>query len=350
MTKELLLFKKTFLIKRTASLLLSLIIVCFSVTGCVPKRYKPVSPAGISTQDQAETSSTSSLSKKIYYLKKGDSFSFVDNDISPRVTLTAETCESLSDSIKDVQVDFIYDDLYDTENAFERLNRRDDVEFHQYNATDNNGNLSADRLCDVVKENNQKYLEAADFGGNIKESFYEYIADDKLLEICKLIVDSVNRILLLYPDIDRDRVYCTLGDLKVFYCDVGMSFASVNEDRVVKINRNIMKTTALLQGEGNEERDILIHEVMHLVQHGCPCEHIPDCEFRAGISKRYDDDRYNSSFFDPLIEGSAEKCMSNITGDKELTYSNYINYIDSLDVCTMMDNNLSYNYIESISF
>lgn len=329
-------------------IILCVIVALSGLSGCLSSRSNSQIPTPTkATENPATSDQSTSYSDSGYRLNKGSQFSFATEDNSPTVTISEEAREKLLSYMDSIKIEYVYEELYDTDNAYKRMTSSDYVTKHKYNALDNSGKLTVEHLAEIVKANNALFFESVD---DTKKAFFENVEDDKLDEICAVIIESIEKLLDLYPDIDKDRVYCNFGYLKVLYTKAGMSFAAIDQEGILKINRNIMKTAVLLQGDGNEEKDILIHEAMHLVQRGCQCENIPHCTQRVGISKLYDDDRYNSAYFVPLFEGSAEKSMSNITGDKESTYTTYIGYIDSLDLCAAIDPELYPTYFESISF
>ena len=265
-----------------------------------------------------------------------------NNDISPNIHLKKECADSLKSKLDGISVEFPYNDLYQTEECYKRLQTKIDVKQHRKSALNSSGKLTPEDLLHTVKQNNEDYL--AD-----KSAFVEAPEDDYIIQICRLIVDTVEEMKKQYPDVDWNRVYCNLGNLKIMYKKGMVDNAQVTADMVMNISPNMFKIVDIMSDE-NGCRDVVIHEIMHIIQVGCPCEEIEHCTRRCGISFRWDDFEFNTSDFGWLFEGSAERAMCNLTGDEPFTYKYMINYICSLNLCTMLNQENPANYAETLSF
>lgn len=97
-------------------------------------------------------------------------------------------------------------------------------------------------------------------------------------------------------------------------------------------------------------RDVVIHEIMHIVQFGCSCEKTEHCERHVGFTYLWDDVKFQGNDWSWLVEGSAELNMCMLTGDDPITYQNKINYIQSLNLATFLKKTVSADYAQALSF
>lgn len=267
---------------------------------------------------------------------------FMENDNSQKVTLSENAEDEIKLLIDSMKIDFPYSDLYQTEECFNRLNVKFNVTTHKYSALNDAGKLDAQHLLNIVKNNNSNYLDEHTFG-------LEAPKDEFTLELCQLIIDTVNELQKRIPDIDYKRVYCNLGNLKILYKKGMVDNAQVTADMVMHISPNMFEIVELMSGD-SACRDVVIHEIMHIIQIGCSCEEIENCTRRCGVSYRWSDFELNTSDFGWFFEGSAERSMCNLTGNEPITYKYMINYICSVNLATMLDEDVPANYAETISF
>ncbi len=268
--------------------------------------------------------------------------SLSNNDFSEKVFLNKQSVITIQQIIDKVDVSFPYENLYQTEECYSRLNTIINVQNHKFSALNSDGVLDANYLLESVKDNNKTYLAENEF-------LLETPADDELLQICRLIVDTVNEMKRQQPHIDYSRVHCNLGSLKVLYKKGMVDNAQVTSDMVLHISPTMFQIVDIMTNE-NGCRNVVIHEVMHIVQMGCLCEEIKHCTRRCGISYYWDDFEFNTSDFRWLFEASAERSMCNLTGDELFTYEYMINYLCSLNLCTVLNENIPANYAETLSF
>ena len=272
---------------------------------------------------------------------KNTNFVLNKNDDSANIELTQDSIDELKRTIDNIKVDVPYSELFKTEECYNRLNQSIAINTHDSIFNDF-AELSGSSLMTKVKDNNKVYLQENTFG-------YEVPDDDFLLELCDLIIETISKIKNEYPTIDYKRVLCNLSNLKILYKKGMVDNAQVTAEMVLNISPNMFEIVELMSGK-NGCRNVVIHEIMHIVQLGCQCENIEHCTMRCGFSYRWDDFDINSTDFRWLFEGSAERMMCNITGDVALTYKYMINYICTMNIATMLNDSVSANYLETLSF
>ncbi len=275
--------------------------------------------------------------------QKNSTLALKDN--SAKVYIDSYDAENFLGYLDKITIDYPYSDLFETEECYNRLNITIDVKNHKFSALNSKQELDVNYLADIVLKNNKEYLS------NIKNNTFglEIPEDSYLKEVCGLIVDTVNKLKKEHSNINYNRVYCNLGNLKIMYKKGMIQNAQVNEKIVLTISPNMLKIVENTYGE-NASRNVIIHEIMHIVQLGCDCEQINNCGRRCGISYMWNDFKVNTSDFSWLSEGSAERSMCNLTGDSPITYENMINYLTTLNLCSVADKKITANYAETICF
>lgn len=258
------------------------------------------------------------------------------------VTLSAQGAEAAWEVISQQTGDYQWAHLYDLEEVKKRLDFDASVESHVYCVLDENGTLSAEHLYQLVLENNAAFLADKPFG-------YTAVEEDYIREICDFIVMVVDAMTEKYPQLDWQRVYCNLGNLKILY-DVGMlSFAQVSAEMILSISQNNTQTILNLKGEDGFSR-VMTHEIMHIIQIGCACEQIENCGRRAGIAVYWDDFSLNTTDWSWLAEGSAERQMCTLTGWDAVTYQYKIDYICSMTMAVLLRDTVAPDTLDTLCF
>jgi len=272
--------------------------------------------------------------------KAEECYSFAEESIEP-VVYDAEKLAELKKMLKNYSVEYGYEELFDYEKATEGISVDHTVESHQYSALDVAGKLTKEHLCEIVQENNEEYLK------NVA-SIIKKVDKKRIQEICEIITDVTNDMLEQYPEIDKKRVYCNLGNLKIVEKVSALDYAAVEENMVLHINRG---TAALLDSKSDASMyNVIVHETMHILQFGCDCERKNGCARRCGLAHYYDGQEPQYSDWIWLGEGSAERMACLYMDAKPMTYMNHVNYIMTLDLVTTLREDVPENYMETIYF
>lgn len=261
---------------------------------------------------------------------------------SENLHFSQSSADAVLSAVKKQQVNYEYAYLYQLEEVIRRLDFDASAEKHQYSALDADGKLNAAHLAELVTENNEIYLENNSFGHEKPEENY-------ILEICDFIIFYVEQIYDKHPDIDWQRVYCNLGNLKILYNTGMLSYAQVSKDLVLSISKVNTGIVLNIKGEDAFSR-VLIHEIMHIIQIGCQCEEIENCSRRAGMSVYWDDFSLNTGDWTWLVEGSAERMMCNLTGKDAVSYQYKMDYICSFTLSVLLRDDVQADTMETLCF
>ncbi len=309
---------------RIISLILSLICMFSVLSGCANQEKKP-------------PSLDEKMKERVFDLE------WDGEACEKNASLTKEKADELFKLIDSIENEYPYAHLYETDKALERLSFDSSVEEHKHSATDKSGKLTASALVESVKKNNEDFLASKPFG-------YKNVEDSYLKELCTLIIETIEKVLTKYPDIDKKRVYCNLGNLKILY-DTGMlDFAQVTDKWVLAVNNLTASMAQTLKGEG-AYRNTIIHESMHIIQIGCECEEIGEnAGRRCGICVYWDDWDLNSADWGWFFEASAERNASNLTNADPMTYTYWVDYLCSFDMAVILDKDNSADVMETVCF
>lgn len=268
-------------------------------------------------------------------------YSFSEDAGTETVQLNeAKTADFLS-NLAAQNIAYGYDELFCYEKAMQGVCSDHSVATHAYSALDENGILTKEHLFETVRKNNAAYLADTALVGDIDD-------DTFLMRICEIIVDATNATLSAYPQIDKDRVYCNLGNLKIVEKVSALDFAAVEPDMVLHVNRNTAAMTSILTS--SNMYNVIVHETMHILQFGCSCERIEGCLRRCGMAHAYSGWEQDYADWLWLAEGSAERMADLYAGVEAMTYHTLVNYILTLDLATVTKDDVPANYLETLNF
>lgn len=261
---------------------------------------------------------------------------------SDPLTLSEDGAAAVLAAVDAQKADYTLEYLYEMDEVKARLDFDASVTEHAHSALDATGALNAQHLTRLVLANNAEFLADDPFG-------YSELTAEDITELCTLIIHTVERMKAKYPDIDWERVYCNLGNMKILY-DVGMlAYAQVSGDMVLSVSENNAGIVTIMEGE-NGFRDVLIHETMHIIQVGCECEQIENCGRRAGISVYWDDFLLNSTDWTWMVEGSAERNMCTLTGGDAISYQYKMDYLCSFTMSVLLRDEVKADTMETLCF
>lgn len=275
------------------------------------------------------------------FQQKETTFRFADQP-SETVRLSEDGVEAVLAAVKSTQPDYFLQQYYQLEEVISRLEFDAYVKSHQHSALNEAGVLEGAYLASLVRKNNEEFLATKPFG-------YTAVEADYIGQLCDFMVQVVNKMSEIYPDVDWDRVYCNLGDLKILYNSGMLSYAQVTDERILAISKNNTEIVLNMKGEDGFSR-VLTHEIMHIIQLGCGCENVDAFGRRAGISVYWDDFTLNTTDWTWLVEGSAERNMCRLTGGEAVSYQYKMDYICSLTMSILLRDSVQADTVESLCF
>lgn len=261
------------------------------------------------------------------FREKENPFTFRETSTEP-ILFSEDAAESLKKAVSAVEAVYPYEDLYELEEVKKRLNFSVSVEKHAFSALNASGELDGDHLASLVKANSDAFLDTKPFG-------YKRVEDEYLGELCTFIVRVVSAMREKYPDLDWERVFCNLGNLKIAYDKGSLNYAQVSDEMILGINENNTHIVEVMEGADGFSR-VLTHETMHILQMGCSCEDLGEGSRRAGICVYWDDFTLNTADWTWMVEGAAERNMCKLTGGDAVTYQYKMDYLCSLTYSVLL--------------
>lgn len=275
--------------------------------------------------------------------KKERIYTFDAEDRSAAAQYDAQKLKAFAEWVRGITVEYGYEEFFDYSAAMQGIYVDHAVEQHRFCALDESGKLTKEYLCEIVKENTSRYLEDS------RDDLIRPIEDEALLlRFCEIIVESTNEALQKVPSIDRARVLCNLGNLKIVERAAATDLAAVEPGMVLHVNRNMANMYSIMSKNGMYFT--MVHETMHILQFGCTCEQIPNCKRRCGLAHAYIGQGQDFSDWTWLAEASAEQMAALLLDQAPKTYRNMVGYLLTMDLCTMLQKNVPANYAETLSF
>ncbi|MDD3222329.1 MAG: hypothetical protein EOM34_16800 [Clostridia bacterium] len=322
----------------------SILLTSALCVGCGPAK---VAAASASTTMAVEETTSETVMQTV------DTSIYDNKEILPYdgtpVSMGLDAFMAFNDYLNTVNVNYEYEEFYGIDEA---LNKQSSTPFvksetHSHSIELKDGKFDAEAMVDVVLNNNQAYLES-DEVSDFKKSTYSELTRSEIANLSSVIADTLNAEIERNPSIDIEELKCVVGNLKMF-SSISTSNAYVNMDDCLAISPNMIDIASIINSDNeNVERDIIVHESMHLIQKTC-ADNQKDVEV-IGISHSYEDLDVNPLKWLWFLEGSAEKEMCNITGDEAITYKYKISYLDSLTMATMLRDGVSADQTEKICF
>lgn len=243
--------------------------------------------------------------------------------------------------LNNLNTKYDYENLYNLDNSLSEYNKLLLTDKHDGSLS----SITVDELMSKVLKNNEKYKKEN------KSSIYRELKNKELRNLCEIIVNTVNDFIKDNDSIDVNRIKCILGDLKILSQRSSFNNAFVTDDNCLVMSPNMLKVAQLINGEGTD-KDVLIHEINHLLQKGCNCDLNKNSNLKRnfGFSYGFKNIGVNSLDFSWIYEASAEKNMVNYTGHEPLAYKNRIGYLESLSLVNITNENYKVNDTEKLSF
>lgn len=271
------------------------------------------------------------------------SYTFDSDNSSRELSFDTDMLNNFVSAVKALNIDYGYDEMFNYQKAMEGMNADFTVERHKNSALDENGILTKEHLLEIVNKNTADYLNSVATG-----IIHKIDDRDFLLRICEIIVQATNDILNQYPEIDKARVYCNLGNLKIVEKKSALDFAAVEPGMILHLNGNTAQIADIM--EGKSMYSVIVHETMHIIQYGCSCEPDKSCIRRCGFARAHSEWEQDYSDWMWLEEASAERMACLYSDVQPMTYENMVKYLTTLDFVTMLQNDVPADYLEVLSF
>lgn len=265
------------------------------------------------------------------------------------ISLSNSDYETFVKYLKEIKLEYKYEDLYGLNKAYKIYKENGDdkginIHNHEHDIREDGINLTVDDLYHTVINN---YKMDKDVGMDIDSSLFDKLSRKEIREACEIIVNYINEEVRRNPDLDLDKICCSLYDLQMFSDPGSMDNAYVDSHNRMIINRENIETG--LASEFDMYRQVIVHETEHLIQNACE-DMEKDGEHEIGNSHIYEGLNINPLYNSWLLEASAERSMSKVLGEEPNTYPCQISYLESLMMIGMLNKNVTLSDIEKLTF
>lgn len=339
---------KSKLIKRKVALFI-LTISCAAVLCSCSGNHNQYSDIktdfGTSYTYEANTSTNSSAGSIIADEDVSDAnevfYGKVENDY---VTINKSGLAGFENYLDSIDTKYDYSELFNTKAALQRYeaNKYNSNITHSYDFFDGSSSVDSDKLYSTVKENNKIYLKEH------SSSMYKELSKKEVQNICEIIAETINSYIKSNPEIDINELSCNLGNLKIFSKNSG-SNAFISVDDCLVVSPHMLNILEKMNKNGDAYKKTIMHESIHLIQRSCDDDEKVNVGKNIGISYKWEDFDVNPLDFNWLYEASAEKCQVNLTNGEPLVYQNMINYLESLNISTILNTNVNVKQTENLN-
>lgn len=267
--------------------------------------------------------------------------SFHTMDISKRIVETTESMRDVlpvlnheeynefMEYLKSIQIDYLYDDLYGVDEAYESYLQHKDLQLKEYdheNLTIDFSTLTALELVDIIKNNNEKNLSKVVKTLGNGETLKQF-TDEELLHMSKIILYTIKKDAEKHPTWDKETMNCNLSHLSLFNVDrsgILGQYETIESIQSIMLNRNAI--------ENQEEEDkVLSHEIAHMWQDQCVEKKTNSDTYYYGYMKYLNYQlQVNPMFWRLFSEANAELDASAIYKEKYETYKTKISVFNLL--------------------
>lgn len=242
-------------------------------------------------------------------------------------------------------IDCPYVELFGIEEAMaEKDGRNFEVSEHTYDFFEGADSVDSERLYEVVKANNEKYMEGAD------KYFYEKPSDSQLKECCVIVADTINWGIENTDGIDMDALGCILGNLKILNRD-SMNYASFDcKKDILNISPGMIKEKKNRSGIADIYEITITHEAMHILQFRCTDVEQGAEDVFIGTSYSFENLDVNSLKISWLYEASAELNTTLRFGCEPTTYQYMVDNLESIGLATVLNDDVKARQLEKLCF
>lgn len=294
---------------------------------CVVISIKSVNSSNYISNENEEI--TTSVYEQVIDVENGADYS-VDVDTTPvPIKMSNNNLKSFEKYISSIHVQYDYEEGYNIDEALKQYNDNtvNKVTNHSHDIRVN-GEFDADYFYELVKNNNEKFLEEKK--KDSMQGFYKEYSDKELKKICTQMCEALEDISKKDLTVDIDTACCYLYNLIILGKIGSFDFGGFDMDNRFYLNYDNMDSFSFAMDTDDIEQTTFYHEMMHTFQFACDDIKKPH-EDRMGITHTYNDLEINPLSWYWLLEGSAEMNMSQYLGVRYSTYKSKITYIDSLN-------------------
>lgn len=263
----------------------------------------------------------------------------------PLVGLSKEDFSRFFEYIDYDHIECPYSEMFGIDQALQTLESKSFiVEKHTYDFFEGDKEVNAEKLYDVVKENNDKYMEG------VGKHFNKKLSNTKLKECCEIIADTLNWGINNIEGIDLSELGCIIGNLKILNRGT-MNLGTFNDKNdLLNVSPSMIKAKKERNGNANMYELTVCHETMHILQ--CRCTDVTQSDDDSFIGTSYDFEQLelNPLKTSWLYEASAELNATQMYYSSPTTYTYMIDNLETISLVSLLDDYVEPQQLEKVCF
>lgn len=263
----------------------------------------------------------------------------------PTIKLDKSDYDMFCEYIDYDNIECPHSELFGIEEALkEKESRVFSVNKHTYDFFKGEKEVNAEKLYDVVKENNDKYMEG------VGKHFNKKLSNSKLKECCEIITDTLNWGIENIEGIDLSELGCIIGNLKILNRGT-MNLGTFNDKNdLLNVSPSMIKAKKERNGNGDMYELTICHETMHILQ--CRCIDVPQNKEDSfiGTSYSFENLGINPMKCSWLYEASAELNATQRYYSNPTTYAYMIDNLESISLSSILAQNVQARQLEKLCF
>lgn len=225
---------------------------------------------GYSSNDAANETKekTTSVYEQVIDVENGAD-DIVDADTTPiPIKMSDSKLKAFEKYISSINVDYDYEDAYNIDKTLEIYNDNtvNTITKHSHDIRVN-GEFDAHYFYELVKSNNEKFLEEKK--KDSMQGFYKEYSEKELKKICTQMCEALEDISKKDPTVDIDTACCYLYNLIILGKSGSLDFGGFDMDNRLYLNYKNMETGAFAMDTDDIEQTTFYHEMMHAFQFAC---------------------------------------------------------------------------------
>lgn len=268
----------------------------------------------------------------------------IDSEM-PDIKISTDDYQEFLNYINYEGIECPFNELFGIKEAFlEKESRNFDVEEHTYSFFDSSSFVDSVKLYEIVKANNEKYMEG------VGKHFNKELSNSKLKECCVIVADTLNWGIKNIDGIDIAELGCILGNLKILNRG-SMNLGTFNDKNdLLNISPDMIKSKKKRNGNSDMYEITVSHETMHILQCRCTDVEQSDDDSFIGTSYSFENLDTNPLKHSWLYEASAELNTTLRFGCNPTTYQYMIDNLESISYATVLNDDVRARQLEKLCF
>lgn len=244
--------------------------------------------------------------------------------------------------LKNIDNEYEYEDLYLVEEAY---NKYKNINF---SSVSNSGSIiSGDVMYGYVIKNNNEYFSDKK---NTESVIFSKLSKSDLKKICNEICESIKvRLYKSDLNVDIDKVNTLLRTMRIVSKNSSFDNVTYREDNLFIVNFKKIEDYGNINNIEDPFSEVIDHETGHILQKSAD-ENLDDDTNQLGPFMENDNISVDSGYYTFLTEAAAELSMAKLLDIEPHTYTNPINYYNTLKYISTVGGKLNADEYDALFY